>query len=159
LYDNFRAFSPGIYPSLVQVINIHIESPHGNHHTEIQSAEIILQGRIKLITLDLLRGFRHEVQTVWHEYEGYWLDLSLDAANDGNAYILPVSVKGGKRGIVSAVVSCLLLKGVKNDPERFERIGVVTVEGRSCPAELKWVEEMAYTKDVLDNLPDRLTLV
>tara|TARA_R110002003_G_scaffold734_4_gene21420 strand:+ start:16266 stop:16694 length:429 start_codon:yes stop_codon:yes gene_type:complete len=141
--------------SLVQVIDVHIESPHGNHHTEIHSAAIILQGRTKLVTLDVLEG--HDISNIWLLHEGYWLDLGPDAANDGNTYILPVSVVPRKGGIV---VCCLLLKGVKNDPDRFERIGVLKVKaGRSCPAELKWVIEMADTEDPLDKLPDRLTLI
>jgi hypothetical protein len=144
---------------LAQVTDIHIESPHGNHHTEIQSAEIILKGRTKLVTLGVLSDFRHDHRTIWHLYSGYWLDLLPDAANDGNTYILPVSAFR-KQSIVPVVVCCLLLKGVKNDPDRFERIGVLSLqEGGPCPDELEWVWEMAHKEDPLDNLPDRLTLV
>jgi hypothetical protein len=141
----------------VQVIDVHIESPHGNHHTEIQSAEIILKGRTKPVTLDVLRKLGHDALFVLLSREGYWLDLGPDAANDGNTYILPVSVVPRVMGIA---VSCLLLKGVKNDPDRFERIGVLNVEGGGYyPAELEWVWDLADTEDVLDKLPDRLTLV
>jgi hypothetical protein len=164
--DRETGSDSGIRAPLVLVEDTHIASLHGNFHTKIQSAEIILRGRIKRVNLDVLRQCRYNEIDIGYYYGGCRFDLGADAANDDNIHILPVLTRqngddfsGGRIPFLTRSVSCLLLKGVQPIPPTFERIGVVVVSHLQCPDELKWVLEMADMDDLLNKLPDRLTLV